>query len=343
MKRLVLGITSPGSSPLIKGQAAYFKSLGYEVFLLAPEGPKITSYCQEEGCKHISIPIVRTIQPMKDLRALLKIVKSLREIKPDIINVGTPKMGLLGITAAKLLGINNRIYTCRGFRYEHENGFKKKLLMGMERISAAFAQKVICISGSVKERGIADGVFPEKKVVLIGQGSSNGVDLNLFNPATVTETDTLVLKKSLDIEGKFIYGFVGRIMDRKGINELYEAFVQLYKEDNEIALLVVGGITEDQVSDPELINKFKAHPAIHWVGFQQNVPLYMSALDVFVLPAWWEGFGNVLIQAAAMGIPVISTDGTGCKDAYKVGFNGLAVPVKNISALRNAMELYNAN
>lgn len=340
MKRLVLGITSPGSGPLIKGQAAYFRSLGYEVFLMAPKGDKITSYCMEEECTHIPVPIVRTIDLFKDMKAFLQIVRELRKIKPDIVNVGTPKMGLLGMLAAAFIGVDVRIYTCRGFRYEHEKGFKRKLLMAMERLSAAFAQKVICISKSVRELGISDGIFSEKKSTLIGQGSSNGIDLDFFNPDDFSPNETSALKEALGIRDKFVYGFVGRVMDRKGINELYEAFLVVHRQDSSAVLVIVGGITADQITDKKLLEKFGEHPAIYWVGFQQNVPLYMSIFDVFVLPAWWEGFGNVLIQAAAMGIPVISTHGTGCKDAVSVGFNGLLVPVKDVPQLVKAMQLY---
>lgn len=343
MKRLVLGITSAGSGPLIKGQAAYFRSLGYEVFLMAPQGQKITDYCLEENCRHVPVNIVRTIRLGADLKAFFQIVRALRRIKPDIVNVGTPKMGLLGILAAAFSGVKVRIYTCRGFRYEHEKGFKRKLLMTMERLSATFAQRVVCISNSVRELGISDGVFPENKTVLIGHGSSNGIDLEFFNPDDIGAEDISALKEQLGIKGKFVYGFVGRILDRKGINELYEAFLEIYEQDKQSVLLIVGGVTADQLSDSDLLLKFKQHPAIYWVGFQQNVPLYMSVFDVFVLPAWWEGFGNVLIQAAAMGIPVISTNGTGCKDAVSAGFNGLVVPVKDVPKLVKAMELYRHN
>lgn len=77
-----------------------------------------------------------------------------------------------------------------------------------------------------------------------------------------------------------------------------------------------------------------------WVGFQQNIPLYFSVFDIYVLPSYWEGFANSLIQAAAMGIPVITTTGTGCRDAVKNDYNGIVVPVKNEKKLYDAMEFY---
>ena len=229
-RRLVLGVTSAGSGPLIKGQAKHFVSLGYEVFLLAPKGEKISRYCEEEGCKHIPIDIARTIKPWQDIRAFAQIVRSLLRIRPHIVNVGTPKMGLLGTLAAAFIGVKKRIYTCRGFRYEHESGAKRIILIAMEKLSAAFAHKVLCISNSVREVGIADRIFSEKKSLLIGYGSSNGIDLSFFDPRAVNSDEVQDLKLSLNIQSKFVFGFVGRLLDRKGVSELYTAFLHIYTD-----------------------------------------------------------------------------------------------------------------
>ena len=341
--KLVLGITSAGSGPLIKGQPAYFRSLGYKVYLMAPPDERIKCFCKDEGCEHIPVSIERTISPLKDIWALIQIIKALKKVKPDIVNVGTPKMGLLGTMAAAFIGVKKRIYTCRGFRYEHERGLKRKVLMFSEKTASALAHKVVCISPSLRERGIADRIFPGKKAVLIGHGSSNGIDLYYYNPGKIPSEKTSHLKKSLGLNQEFVYGFVGRLLDRKGLRELYEAFSLIYEKDQNTALIILGGITKDQFSDDWLIEKFRAHPGIQWLGFRQEVPLYMSTFDVLVLPAWWEGFGNVLIQSAAMGVPVISTFGTGCRDAVNNGYNGTLVPVKDVNELTKAMVNYMEN
>ena len=339
-KKLVLGITFPGSITLLKGQAKYFKSIGYSVFLLSPPEERITAYCQEEECIHVPINIARTINPIKDIFTLISLIKQLRRIRPDIVNVGTPKMGLLGTLASAAIGIKKIIYTCRGFRYEHEKGFTKWLLKTTEKVTALFAHTIFCISKSVQERGIEDKIFPSNKAKTIGHGSSNGINLSTFNPESIEGSKIVNLKNELGIENKFIFGFVGRLLDRKGLNELYDAFSQINKKNKEAYLIILGGITKGQLSDLTIINKFERHPSIQWLGFQSNVPLYLKVFDVLVLPAWWEGFGNVLIQAAAMGVPVVSTFGTGCRDAVKNGFNGTLVPVKDTVALTKAMENY---
>ena len=339
-KKLVIGITAEGSVNLLLGQLAYFKSMGYKTYLLAPYSERSAKFCEDEGCEHLIINIEREISLWKDIKTLFQIIKIFRNVKPDIVNLGTPKVSLLGIIAAFILRVPKRIYTCRGFRFEHEKGIKRLILITMERITSLFSQQVICISNSVKTLGLQNNIFPENKTIVIRKGSSNGVNLELFNPSesSYQELKSEILKKH-KLEGKFIFGFLGRIVDRKGINELYDVFNELYIENQNLRLLLVGPFETSQIADKGLIEKLNQHPAIinHGKVNQDEVPAFMLAMDVFVLPAWWEGFGNVLVQAAAMGIPVISTTGTGTVDAVKDGYNGVLVPVKDKIKLKEAM------
>jgi len=343
-KKLIVGITAPGSVILIAGQLRYFKDLGYQTYLMAPNHERVIEYCRNEGCIHLPVDLEREISLLKDLKALYQVIRHLRKVKPDVVNFGTPKVSLLGMIAAKLLGVKNRIYTCRGFRFEHETGMKKTILVCMEKITARFAHKIICISNSVRDLGLDNGIFSASQSLVIHKGSSNGIDLKRFNHNQINAADSADLKKQLGYtETHFVFGFVGRLIDRKGIKELYEAFANLYRENDKLKLLIVGPVEESQISDLSLINNMQQHPGILLVGTQSNVPLYLSVMDVFCLPAWWEGFGNVSVQAAAMGLPVIATDVTGSKDAVSKDFNGLLISPKSVSALQHAMQLLYEN
>lgn len=343
MKKIVIGITSPSSIVLLRGQLKYFSDKGYDMYLMCPKNQSVFDFCKNEGCIHVPIKIERDISFFSDIIALLSIYSALKKIKPDIVNLGTPKMGLLGLFASMLLSIPLRIYTCRGFRFEHERGIKRKILMLTEKISAKCSHKIICIAPSVKKLGVDLGLFPENKCVVINKGSSNGISIDEFSIDSVSLLDKDALKKQLKLEDCFVYGFVGRIVDRKGINELYSAFSRLYENNAKYRLLVVGAVEEAQIADKSLIMRLESHPGIVMVGFQKDVSLYMSLMDVFVLPAWWEGFGNVLVQAAAMGIPVISTNSTGCCDAVNDGYNGILVPIKDEESLYQAMSLLSSD
>ena len=340
-KKLIIGITAEGSVNLLLGQLDYFKSLGYKTYLLGPLSERSAAFCKKEGCEHLVIDIEREISPLKDLKTLWSIIKIFKAIKPDIINLGTPKVSLLGMIAGTYVGVKKRIYTCRGFRFEHEKGFKRRLLISMEKITSKLAHQVICISKSVKTLGISHQIFNEDKVHVIHKGSSNGVNLNLFNPELDQYKDVKnKVRSELNLEKSFVFGFLGRIVDRKGINELFQVFNEIYNKNQYARLLLVGPFEMNQIADKKLIEKIEGHPGIINFGKvkQEEVPGFMLAMDVFVLPAWWEGFGNVLVQAAAMGLPVISTTGTGTVDAVSDGYNGILVPVKSKEKLQDAME-----
>ncbi|RAV30987.1 glycosyltransferase [Sinomicrobium soli] len=185
--KLVIGITAPASVGLIRGQLKYFSEKGYKVYLLAPKDEKTIAYCERENCTLLPVNIKREISLWHDLKTFFVIINYFLKIKPDIINVGTPKVSLLGMIAAKVCGVKKRIYTCRGFRYESEAGKLKKLLVSFEKIIARYSHKIICISESVKILGERDGIFKGNKTIVIGHGSSNGLDLSLFAPGQVTE------------------------------------------------------------------------------------------------------------------------------------------------------------
>jgi len=339
-KKIIIGITAEGSVNLLLGQLAFYKSRGYKTYLLAPYSERSAAFCKNEGCAHLVITIEREISLVKDLKTLWVIVRVFRKINPDIINLGTPKVSLLGMIAAFITGVPKRIYTCRGFRFEHEVGMKRRILIVMERITSFFAHKVICISNSVEILGIKNRIFAESKTIVISKGSSNGVNLSLFNPnEEIYHKVKRELQQKYDLANKLVFGFLGRIVDRKGINELYDVFSEMYMKDTSARMLLIGPFEVSQIADKSLIEKIDSHPGIINYGRvkQEDVPGFMLAMDVFVLPAWWEGFGNVLVQAAAMGIPVISTTGTGTVDAVHDGYNGILVPVKDKEMLLEAM------
>lgn len=334
-KRLVLGVTIGGSSRLLDGQAAYFKTLGYEVYMISQQHFKETIFCNKEGITHLPVTIDNEINPVKDFATLFQILKHFRKVKPDIVNVGTPKMGLLGLLAASLLGVKKRIYTCRGLRFETEGGAKRRLLIGMEKLTVRLAHQVIYVSPSLLKAAQKYGVATVEKSVVIGQGSSNGVDISSFNREKIGSDRTAALKAEYDLQGKIAIGFVGRVTAHKGAVELVEALENIYKKNPNVRLIMMGHIK----CEADFEQRFRSHPGIIHIPFQDDVPLYMSLFDIFVLPSWREGFPNVPIQAAAMGIPVIVSDATGCVDAVSDA-NGVVFSVKDKQRLENSLLRY---
>ncbi|MEL7251485.1 MAG: glycosyltransferase family 4 protein [Bacteroidota bacterium] len=339
-KKLIVGITAPPSVDLLIGQLSYFQAQGFDTYLLAPDHERVRAYCEKEGVPLIPVDIERNLSPLKDIVTVLALVHIFRRHRPDIINLGTPKISLLGLIAGFFTRVPLRIYTCRGLRFERESGNFRALLKILEKVTAACAHKVFCISSSLRDFGIREKVFRPEKATLIGHGSSNGVNLERFSPTAVKVAEAAKLKAQYGLEGHFTFGFVGRLTDIKGISELYKAFAALHEQYHNIRFLVIGRPIWDHIKDPSVIQKMEDHPAIIMVGFQPitKVPKFMKIMDCFVVPTRGEGFGNVYIEAAGMGLPIIGTDVTGCRDAVSNGYNGILVKPKDADSLKAAME-----
>lgn len=338
-KKLILGVTVGGSSRLLDGQAKYFRELGYEVFLISQDHFKEPIFCEKEGITHLPVEIVAEINPLKDLKSLVQIISHFRKIKPDIVNLGTPKMALLGLIAAKFLSVNKRIYTCRGLRFETEGGITRKILIAMERLTVKMAHQVIYVSPSLKSAARRYKVLDNEKSLVINKGSSNGLNISAFDRSKVNQVQVSQLKKEYELENCLVIGFVGRVTRDKGVYELVDAFESLYENYPNLRLIKMGHIKCEEAFE----KRFRSHPGIIHIPFQDNVPLYMSLFDIFVLPSWREGFPNVPIQAAAMGLPVVVSDATGCVDSVSNGVNGLVFKARDKEALQNALLYYVEN
>ncbi len=342
MKKIILGVTVPESCILLEGQLKFLHERGFDVYFITGYSDAAKLFCEKEMCTFVPVFMRREISLWEDIKAFFLILRIIYRIKPDVVNFGTPKMGLLGMLAACLLRVERRIYTCRGFRFEREYGFKKKVLLLIEKIVGKCANRIICISSSLKDMAIRENIFSSSKVLIINKGSSNGINLNLFSTHTVEIEKKREITIKYHLDHTFVYGFVGRICNDKGVSELYQAFDQLYLQNNNLRLIIVGKVNSDNLKEKSLLNTIKEHPGIIYLGTfpKMELPTYMSLFDVFVLPTKREGFGNVLIEAAALGIPVITTDATGSRDAIKDYYNGRLVPVENVEALKTMMLLF---
>jgi glycosyltransferase involved in cell wall biosynthesis len=234
----------------------------------------------------------------------------------------TPKAGLLGSLAAMLCRVPVRIYFLRGLKLETCAGIKHRILLATERIASACAHVVLCNSDSLRNRALDLGVASKTKLCVLGAGSSNGVDIRRFAPGSNNLRHRLGLPQDAPV-----VGFVGRLTRDKGLPELVEAFDAILAARPDAHLLLVGWFdaSEDALDD-DLRSRIRNHPQIHLTGFVPDTAPYYRAMDVMVLPTWREGFPNVVLEAAASGIPVITTLATGSRDAVVPEVTGLLIP-----------------
>lgn len=314
----------------------------YEVIGISSWSEELEKVHITEGVKVIPIEMTRSITPIKDLRAVIALFRVFKKERPFIVHSHTPKAGTVAMLAAKLAGVEHRLHTIAGLPLIEAKGLKRLLLNIVEKATYACATKIYPNSLGLKDIILQHKFTSEKKMKIIGQGSSNGIDTSHFNPALYSETSKKQLKNILGIkEVDMVYIFVGRLVKDKGINELIKAYEKISARFKNTKLILVG--TYEKLLDPvlpETENAINTNSNIISVGWQTDVRPYFSISDVLVFPSYREGFPNVVMQAGAMGLFSIVTDINGCNEIIKTGENGVIISPKDPSALYAEMVKY---
>lgn len=331
-------ITSAISFTLIEGQLRYLSENGLEVIgVSGPPEEQAKLAAEREGIKTKMIhPLVRPISLQNDFKALLQLIKVIRQEKPDIVHANTPKASLLSMLAAWWCDVPHRIYTVTGLRFETATGLFRWLLITMERITCTCATKVVPEGEGVKKTLIKEGIT-KKPLQKLHNGNINGIDIEYFSPNKIISSEAEEIKKK--IGGTFTFVFVGRLVKDKGIVELVDSFKQLNSEFPETRLLLVGP-REDEL-DPlpkHTLNEIFTNHNIYSAGYQNDVRPWLMASDALAFGSYREGFPNVVIQAGAMGLPSVVTDINGCNEIIKEGVNGYIVPKQDTEALYTGMK-----
>jgi glycosyltransferase involved in cell wall biosynthesis len=319
---MVLGVTTQELCLILGPRLRVLRQAGFRVVLVSGPGELLNRTASATGVESIALPMRRSIAPFSDLIALVRLWWILGIYKPDLIEFSTPKAGLLGMLAAKLRSVPRRVYMLRGLKLERSRGFKRWILLMAERVACSCAHVVLCNSKSLRAEALALGLAPADKLLVLGEGSSNGVDVERFSPGPSTVRDELSIPRDVPV-----VGFVGRLTRDKGLPELIEAFDRILLAEPSTHLLLVGWFdaAEDALS-AELRHRILTHPRIHCSGFASDTAPYYRAMDVMVLPTWREGFPNAVLEAAATGIPVVTTASTGARDAVVAEVTGLLIP-----------------
>ncbi|MDX5479978.1 MAG: glycosyltransferase family 4 protein [Cyclobacteriaceae bacterium] len=340
MPKLIRITTVPLSLKLLlAGQMKFMKEAGWEVLMVSADGREVNEVTKREGVLHEIIPFTRKITPFKDLYCLWLLYRLFKREKPDIVHSHTPKAGLLSMLAAKLAGVKIRIHTVAGMPYMVAEKNKKKLLIAMEKLTYRFATEVWPNSHSLKEFMLKEGLLEPTKVKIIGEGSSNGVNLEKFNRGALAENHLIAATMRITpSENDFLILAVGRLVKDKGIEELVEAF--LASKVVKYGKLVLLGSFEQELNPikDEIVRKIQDHPRIVQIEWTDHVPHYLALADILVHPSHREGFPNVLLEAGAMQVPVICSDIIGNVDVITNKKTGLVFPVKKTEILKEALE-----
>lgn len=280
------------------------------------------------------IHIARKIAPWQDLRALLQLLRCFLEIQPATVHSMTPKAGLLAMLAGYLAGVPLRFHTFTGQVWATRTGITRFLLKGIDGLIVRCASRIFTDSASQCRFLEDEGVVRRGGVTVLGPGSVAGVNLARFRPDPAARLTLRIETGVSDAVPVFL--FVGRLVRDKGVFDLVEAFAKLNAQHKHWELWMVGPDEEGlQVMLQEEGQRRGAR--IRWFGPTSEPEKFMAAADVFVLPSYREGFGSVIIEAAACGIPSIVYRIDGVIDAIVDGRTGLFVDKADIQGLSDAM------
>ncbi len=330
--RLVYCVTAPSVAVyFLRGQLAHMVAAGWDVTLGCSPGPGLDVVRRREGVDVVEIPTPREISPLADLRSIVRWMSFLRRVRPDVINMSTPKGGLIGALAARLVRVPKRVYVVRGLRFESEVGLRRRVLLLAERLTIACATDVVAVSPSVREQMAAVGLLRAKDAVVIGHGSSNGVDAAGIQER-VARLDRVTERQRWGLRpDAFVVAYIGRLRRDKGVPELAEA---MRSDGLSHAYLLTVGSREGADVEADLATLGERWTPVEWLD---DVAAALLASDVVCLPTHREGFPNVVLEAASAGRAVVTTDATGARDSVIDGVTGLVVPVADPRDLAAAL------
>jgi glycosyltransferase involved in cell wall biosynthesis len=323
----------------LSNQIKMIASEGANVSVVASHGRELDSLNDLSGVRCFPINIPRAISPLADFLALLRLIIFFNSERIQIAHSTTPKAGLLTAIAAFLARVPIRLHTFTGQPWVNMRGSKRLLARVSDKLIGMLNTRCYTDSASQRDFLINEKIVNSAKLFLIGSGSLAGVDVNRFDSFRFSDSDLFQTRESLGLpEDAFILIFIGRITADKGVCELLEAFKSVSLVCKNVHLLLVGPIDENSgVQGRNVLEDAEKIPSLHILGYTNSPEKYLSIADILCLPSYREGFGTVVIEAAAMGIPTIGSDIYGLSDAIVNGETGLLVPARDSRSLSEAI------
>ncbi len=281
-------------------------------------------------------PLVRGISPGPDLRAIWNLRRFFLRERFDLVEVSTPKAAMVGALAARMADVPCLVHLVRGLLYPTRSGLAGRVMRWSEMVPCRLAHRVISVSPSVREQLDHDGLYDGDRMLVLGQGSSNGVDLERYSPSRRSQASGLKERCGIPPDA-LVVGFVGRLTAEKGVAELAEAFSALQAELRNTYLLILGDYEHRDLPPQHVVRALACDPRVKILGWQDDTAPYYGIMDVLVLPTYREGFPNAVLEASASGVAVVGTSALGCRDAVVDGETGLLVPPRDADSLAGAM------
>ena len=338
MKKICFISTIPSTlrTFVLKTAIYLHENTDWDISFICSEDEEFASELPE-FIHYFPVPMERGIS-ISGIKSMMQMKKIFVKEKFDLIQYSTPNASLYAALAGKLAGIPVRLYCQWGLVYVGFEVIKRQVFKAIEKIVCKLSTWIEPDSVSNLNFAHEENLYPQTKGSVIWNGSACGINLEKFDISQKIKYRKDIREKYNFPEDSFVYGFVGRITKDKGINELLAAFKQIYESNSNVYLMMVGTTEKDDTVDESLFLWSKKCEHVIYTGFTDIVEQYLSAMDTYILPSYREGFGMGVVEAEAMGVPVIVTSIPGPVDAMKENETGIVVKKGSIKELLRAMK-----
>jgi len=320
----------------LREQMKHLSSAGFQVSAVSSIAGDWLRLQNEKELECIRLNITRKISPIRDIISLAKLYWLFKTNKFDIVHSTTPKAGLLCAIAGWLARTPVRLHTFTGQVWATKKGRLRALLIFLDKLIVHLNTQCYTDSNSQLQFLLDQGIGNKSPLKVLAHGSLAGVNLDQFNRQKWKNGNT-ELRNELSIShNDFVLIFVGRLSKEKGIFELIQAYKKLKKRYNELHLILAGPCEE--VATQQALKLWESISNLHYIGHTGTPEKYLSISNLLCLPSYREGFGTVVIEAAAMAVPTVGTNITGLNDAIVNGVTGLQVEPNDAFSLELAID-----
>lgn len=336
----LLYITTVGQTQLLflRGQNDFLSNHGFELHAIASPDLSLEKLRQRDGVQIHPVKITRKLTPLRDLVSLVRIYIILRRVRPTIVHVSTPKAAFLGSVAATLARVTIRVFLVRGLATETAHGWRSYCYRWVEWATSMLCHRTLFVATSLRQFAWSERIVPYGRGQIVAKGMSNGVDIEYFNPSSISSQ---LCNDHLWDCGESVIGFVGRLARDKGLEDLTVAWSILREEYPQSQLMLVGDWEQENPVRQEYRKALEEDPRVLLTGRVSDVRPFLKKMTLLVLPSHGtEGFPNAIMEAAAMQLPVVASRVVGCVDGVEEGVTGAVVPPHDADALAAGIRAY---
>ena len=292
----------------------------FDRYLICKEEGPLTIEAQKYGIKCLFVKsLVREISLKNDVKALWCLWKLIKQHNFDIVHTHSSKTGVLGRVAAWLNSTKLIVHTVHGFSFPAaKNKLQKLFFCLMEKIGSLCGDVIICLhedDAKIARSTLKNG---KDKICII----SNGIDTVKFRPYNKNDKELCRCNINNICDGDIIIGMIGRLWPQKNPLCLLKAVAQLVKNNKKIKCIFIGdGELYGEMTD--FINDNGLHDSVQLLGWRNDTPMLLNAMDIFVLPSLWEGMPLAILEAKSCGLPCIVSNIQGNRNIIDGVDNGL--------------------